>query len=126
MDPWERRPFPPLDLGAVDFNSIRWLVLDLVGPFSVLFLRVQVRERWAGSARLLVPVREESQQQAEALVASRARKPRRAAATRDACQLEGSRGQCMEAQQQQETPASQRAAEDSAWRHSSTAGARRA
>ena len=29
-------------------------------------------------------------------------------------------------QQQQETPASQRAAEDSAWRHSSTAGARRA
>jgi len=35
LNPWERRPFPPLDLGAVDFDSIRWLVLDLV-PFSVL------------------------------------------------------------------------------------------
>ena len=74
-------------------------MLVLFGPFSVLFLCVQVRERWAGSARLLVPVRAGSQQQAEALVESRVRKPRRAAATRDAGQPEGSRGQRMEAQQ---------------------------
>ena len=49
MDPWERRPFPPLDLGAVDFDSIRWLVLDLFGPF--LFLCVQV-QRALGKQRL--------------------------------------------------------------------------
>jgi len=90
LDPWERRPFPPLDLRAVDLVSIHWLVLDLFGPYSVLFLCVQVRERWASSARLTVPVRAGSQQQAEALVGRRARKPRSAAATRAAGQPEGS------------------------------------
>ena len=79
MNPWERRPFPPLDLGAVDFDSIRWLVLDLFGPF-LCSCACRFGEHWASSARLTVLVRAASQQQAEALVGSRAHKPRHAAA----------------------------------------------
>ena len=79
MNPWERRPFPPLDLGAVDFDSIRWLVLDLFGPF-LCSCACRFGEHWASSARLTVLVRAASQQQAEALVGSKSTGPGQKAA----------------------------------------------